>query len=54
MAHPLTRDEITRRRIGLGLSKAAFGREAKLHVSTVSQIESDGWSPVQRNWKESL
>jgi transcriptional regulator with XRE-family HTH domain len=28
------------RRERLGLTKSAFGREAKLHVSTISQIES--------------
>ena len=36
----LTREEITRRREDLGLSVSAFSREAGLHVSTVSQIES--------------
>ena len=35
----MTREEITRRREALGLSKSAFAREAELHVSTVSQIE---------------
>ncbi|MBR3316912.1 MAG: helix-turn-helix transcriptional regulator [Atopobiaceae bacterium] len=40
MEQTLTREQITMRREELGLSKSAFGREANLHVSTVSQIES--------------
>ena len=40
MEQTLTREQITMRREGLGLSKSAFGREARLHVSTISQIES--------------
>ncbi len=38
--HQITREEITRRREALGLSKSAFARETGLHVSTVSQIEN--------------
>ena len=40
MEQTLTREQITSKREELGLSKSAFGREADLHVSTVSQIES--------------
>lgn len=40
MEQTLTREQITHKRERLGLSKSAFGREAKLHVSTISQIES--------------
>ena len=36
----MTREEITRRREALGLSKSAFAREANLHFTTVSQIEN--------------
>lgn len=35
-----TGERITLRRERLGLTKSAFGREARLHVSTISQIES--------------
>ncbi|MBP3884174.1 MAG: helix-turn-helix transcriptional regulator [Olsenella sp.] len=40
MERALTGEWITLRRERLGLSKSAFGREARLHVSTISQIES--------------
>lgn len=40
MEQTLTKEQITEKRESLGLSKSAFGREAELHVSTISQIES--------------
>ena len=40
MEQVLTREQIAVRRERLGLTKSAFGREARLHVSTISQIES--------------
>ena len=41
----LTKEEITRRRTALGISKSALGRESGLHVSTVSQIENGRLNP---------
>ena len=41
----LSKEEITRKREALGLSKSAFSRECGLHVSTVSQIEGGRLNP---------
>lgn len=41
----MDRSEITRRREALGLSMSALGREAGLHPSTVSTIESGRLNP---------
>lgn len=35
-----TGERMALRRERLGLTKSAFGREARLHVSTISQIEN--------------
>lgn len=48
----LTREQITKRRERLGLSKSAFGREANLHVSTVSQIENGRLIPYPGQMKK--
>lgn len=52
MEKMLTREQITRKRERLGLSKSAFGREANLHVSTVSQIESGRLIPYPGQMKK--
>ena len=41
----MTREEIEERRKALGLSKAALGREAGLHPSTVCSIISGRLNP---------
>lgn len=48
----MTRHEITRRREALGLSKSAFGREAGLNPSTVSQIENGHLVPYPVQMKK--
>lgn len=48
----LTREQITEKREMLGLSKSAFGREAGLHVSTVSQIENGRLVPYPGQMKK--
>lgn len=52
MEQTLTREQITHKREELGLSKSAFGREAKLHVSTISQIESGRLVPYPGQMKK--
>lgn len=52
MEQTLTREQITEKREGLGLSKSAFGREAELHVSTISQIESGRLIPYPGQMKK--
>ena len=43
----MDKEEITKRREALGISKSALAREAGLHVSTVSQIELGRLVPYQ-------
>ena len=48
----LTREQITKKRERLGLSKSVFGRESGLHVSTISQIENGRLIPYPGQMKK--
>ena len=39
MTRTLKKEELTGRRVKLGLSKSAFARECGMHPSSISQIE---------------